>query len=133
MIITAIRTVIIYIFIIAAIRIMGKRQLGELQPAELVVTLLISDLAAVPMQESGMGYYFNSGIFNALLEHLPDNICSLLTEQVEKWEKETRFERIHTCLRRKWDIRLYRCSKYAERYSDRTCWSILWECFFGKR
>ena len=54
MIITAIRTVIIYIFIIAAIRIMGKRQLGELQPAELVVTLLISDLAAVPMQEVGM-------------------------------------------------------------------------------
>ena len=39
--------------IIAAIRIMGKRQL-ENQPAELVVTLLISDLAAVPMQESGM-------------------------------------------------------------------------------
>ena len=54
MAITAIRTVIIYIFIIAAMRIMGKRQLGELQPIELVVTLLISDLAAVPMQESGM-------------------------------------------------------------------------------
>ena len=54
MIITAIRTVIIYLFIMAAIRVMGKRQLGELQPAELVVTLLISDLAAVPMQESGM-------------------------------------------------------------------------------
>ena len=54
MAISAIRTVIIYIFIIAAMRIMGKRQLGELQPVELVVTLLISDLAAVPMQESGM-------------------------------------------------------------------------------
>lgn len=54
MTITAIRTVIIYIFLIAAMRIMGKRQLGELQPVELVVTLLISDLAAVPMQESGM-------------------------------------------------------------------------------
>ena len=54
MAITAIRTVIIYIFIITAMRIMGKRQLGELQPVELVVTLLISDLAAVPMQESGM-------------------------------------------------------------------------------
>lgn len=54
MAITAIRTVIIYIFIIVAMRIMGKRQLGELQPVELVVTLLISDLAAVPMQESGM-------------------------------------------------------------------------------
>lgn len=54
MAIIAIRTVIIYIIIIAAMRIMGKRQLGELQPAELVVTLLISDLAAIPMQENGM-------------------------------------------------------------------------------
>lgn len=53
MAITAIRTAIIYIFLIAALRITGKRQLGELQPIELVVTLLISDLASVPMQESG--------------------------------------------------------------------------------
>jgi uncharacterized membrane protein YcaP (DUF421 family) len=52
MVITAIRTVIIYIFIIVALRITGKRQIGELQPIELVVTLLISDLAVIPMQES---------------------------------------------------------------------------------
>lgn len=54
MTITAIRTVLIYILVIAAMRVMGKRQLGELQPVELVVTLLISDMAAVPMQESGL-------------------------------------------------------------------------------
>ena len=53
MAITAIRTSIIYLFLIAALRVTGKRQLGELQPIELVVTLLISDLASVPMQESG--------------------------------------------------------------------------------
>lgn len=53
MAIAAIRTVLIYILIIAAMRIMGKRQLGELQPVELVVTLLISDLASVPMQDTG--------------------------------------------------------------------------------
>lgn len=53
MAITAIRTAIIYLFLIAALRVTGKRQLGELQPIELVVTLLISDLASVPMQESG--------------------------------------------------------------------------------
>ena len=53
MAISAIRTVIIYVFIIGAMRIMGKRQLGEMQPSELVVTLMISDLATVPMQESG--------------------------------------------------------------------------------
>lgn len=54
MAITAIRTVILYIFIIMAMRIMGKRQLGEMQPAELVVTLMISELASVPMQDNGI-------------------------------------------------------------------------------
>ena len=54
MLIAALRTVIIYIMIMAALRLAGKRQLGELQPAELVVTLLIADLASVPMQDNGM-------------------------------------------------------------------------------
>ena len=47
MIITVIRTVLLYVFIIIAVRIMGKRQISELQTSELVVTLLISDIAAV--------------------------------------------------------------------------------------
>ena len=54
MTISVIRTVILYLLLIAAMRLMGKRQLGELQPSELVVTLLLSDLAAVPMQENGL-------------------------------------------------------------------------------
>lgn len=52
--IALIRTVILYIVVIAAVRIMGKRQIGELQPSELVVAILISDLASVPMQDSGL-------------------------------------------------------------------------------
>ncbi len=52
MIITVIRTVLLYIIIIFAVRIMGKRQISELQPSELVVTLLISDLASIPMQNT---------------------------------------------------------------------------------
>ena len=48
--ISFIRTAILYICVIAALRIMGKRQLGELQPSELVVAIMISDLATVPMQ-----------------------------------------------------------------------------------
>lgn len=52
--VSVIRTVILYILLMAAMRLMGKRQLGELQPSELVVTLLLSDLAAVPMQENGL-------------------------------------------------------------------------------
>ncbi len=54
MAIVAIRTVILYFLLMLAIRMMGKRQLGELQPSELVVTLLLSDLAAVPMQDNGL-------------------------------------------------------------------------------
>lgn len=53
MVLTAVRTIIIYLFLIVAMRLMGKRQIGDLQPIELAVTLLISDLAVVPMQDSG--------------------------------------------------------------------------------
>lgn len=48
------RTLILYAAIIAAVRLMGKRQISELDPSELVVTILISDLAAVPMQDMGI-------------------------------------------------------------------------------
>lgn len=51
MTVVAIRTVIVYILLIVAMRIMGKRQIGELQPAELSVALLISDVASIPIQD----------------------------------------------------------------------------------
>ena len=54
MVIGVIRTVILYLLIIAGIRLMGKRQVGELEPSELVLDLLIADLAAVPMQDFGI-------------------------------------------------------------------------------
>lgn len=44
-----IRTVILYICVVTAMRIMGKRQLGELQPSEFVIALIISDLASIPI------------------------------------------------------------------------------------
>lgn len=48
------RTLLLYCAVIAAVRLMGKRQIGELDPSELVVTILVSDLAAVPMQDLGI-------------------------------------------------------------------------------
>ncbi len=47
-----IRTVILLIIIVIAVRVMGKRQIGQLQPAELVVTILLSEIAATPMQDN---------------------------------------------------------------------------------
>ncbi len=53
MIISFLRTVLLYIVILSSVRLMGKRQISELQTSELVVTLLISDIAAIPMQDTG--------------------------------------------------------------------------------
>ena len=50
MFIPLIRTIILYTFVIIAVRLMGKRQIAEMQPTELVITILISAVASVPMQ-----------------------------------------------------------------------------------
>lgn len=54
MITAFIRTVILYLFLTLGLRLMGKRQIGELEPGELVLTMMLSDLATVPMQDFGI-------------------------------------------------------------------------------
>jgi uncharacterized membrane protein YcaP (DUF421 family) len=51
MLIIFLRTILLYCTIILALRIMGKKQIGELQPSELVITIMISELASIPMQD----------------------------------------------------------------------------------
>ena len=48
------RTAILYLLLIVGLRLTGKRQIGELEPSELVLTMMISDLATVPMQDFGI-------------------------------------------------------------------------------
>ncbi|MBQ8795104.1 MAG: DUF421 domain-containing protein [Clostridia bacterium] len=52
MLILIIRTILLYFFVIMAVRIMGKRQLSEMQTTELVITLIIADIASIPMQNT---------------------------------------------------------------------------------
>lgn len=54
MLIVLIRTLILYGLIVVAMRIMGKQQIGQLQPFELVITIMISELAAIPMENPGI-------------------------------------------------------------------------------
>ena len=54
MITAFVRTIILYFLIVVGMRLMGKRQIGELEPSELVLTMMISDLATVPMQDFGI-------------------------------------------------------------------------------
>lgn len=47
-----IRSAVLYIMVIFAVRLMGKRQLGELQPSELVITILVSNIATLPLEDA---------------------------------------------------------------------------------
>ncbi len=49
---TFLRTIIMYFFVAMTLRVLGKRQIGELEPSELVVTIMISDVATLPIQDS---------------------------------------------------------------------------------
>lgn len=54
MLVVFVRTLILYTIVVIVMRIMGKRQIGQLQPFELAIAIMISDLAAVPMQNTGI-------------------------------------------------------------------------------
>ena len=57
MILSYIRTVVLYLVLIGVIRLMGKRQIGQMEPSEFVVTMLVANLAAIPMQDAGVPLY----------------------------------------------------------------------------
>jgi uncharacterized membrane protein YcaP (DUF421 family) len=54
MLLIFIRTVIVFITLLLIMRLMGKRQIGEMQPFELVITLIIADLACIPMADTSI-------------------------------------------------------------------------------
>ena len=54
MILSYLRTIALYLVLILVIRLMGKRQIGQMEPSEFVVTMLVANLAAIPMQDGGI-------------------------------------------------------------------------------
>ena len=77
MIIIVIRTLILYATVIFSLRVMGKRQIGELQPSELVVAIMISDVATVPMESLDIPLL--AGIIPVLTLLLAEVITSFLS------------------------------------------------------
>ena len=57
MILSYMRTIFLYLILIAVVRIMGKRQIGQMEASEFVVTMLVANLAAIPMQDGGIPLY----------------------------------------------------------------------------
>ena len=54
MVLSYVRTIALYLVLIAVVRMMGKRQIGQMEPSEFVVTMLVANLAAIPMQDGGI-------------------------------------------------------------------------------
>lgn len=64
MLITFFRSILIYIFVLIVMRLMGKREIGQLQPFELAIAIMIADLASIPMTDSGIP--ISNGIISIL-------------------------------------------------------------------
>lgn len=82
MLILVIRTVLLYLFVILAVRIMGKRQLSEMQTTELVITLIIADIASIPMQNTSQPLL--TGIVPILILISAEIIISLIMMKSSK-------------------------------------------------
>ena len=76
MLVTFIRSIVLYIIILVVMRLMGKREIGQLQPFELVIAIMIADLASVPMTEvRNTDSKWDSANFSTF-SHAPINICN---------------------------------------------------------
>ena len=85
MISTIIRTIILYIVVTLAIRLMGKRQIGDMQPNELVITLLISEIAAIPLQDMNQPLLVGVGaIFTLIVLEIAVSILAMKSFFVRK-------------------------------------------------
>lgn len=85
MIITIIRTILLYAFVVLAVRLMGKRQISDMQPSELVITLIVSEIAAIPMQNTSQPLL--SGIIPVLVLVALELAASVLMMKSGKFRK----------------------------------------------
>ena len=80
-----IRTVIIFSATLLVMRLMGKRQIGEMQPYELVITLIIADLACIPMADNSIPLLY--GIVAILTVYLLHQVVCLIDLNFDKAKK----------------------------------------------
>lgn len=85
MLITFVRAIFLYIVVLVVMRLMGKREIGQLQPFELAISIMIADLASIPMTETGIP--ITRGIipiFGLLIMHLLISFMNLKSVKVRE-------------------------------------------------
>lgn len=81
MVLVIIRTAIIFAALLIVMRLMGKRQIGEMQPFELVITLLIAELACIPMADTSIPLLY--GVVSVLAIFVLHELVTLLDLKVK--------------------------------------------------
>ena len=85
MIATFVRSIILYIIVLVVMRIMGKREIGQLQPFELAIAIMIADLASIPMTD--IGSPISNGIipiFGLLVMHIIISVLNLKSRKIKE-------------------------------------------------
>ena len=78
MLITFFRAIILYLIVLIVMRLMGKREIGQLQPFELAISIMIADLASIPMTEIGIPIFNGiTPILGLLVMHLIISVVNL--------------------------------------------------------
>lgn len=85
MILSYFRTLSLYLVLILVVRVMGKRQIGEMEPAEFVVTMLVANLASIPMQDGGIPLF--SGLVPILTVLGLELVLSWLTLRSQRFRR----------------------------------------------
>ena len=85
MLVNFVRAIIIYIIVLVVMRLMGKREIGQLQPFELVISIMIADLASIPMTDTGVPI-FNGiiPILGLLIMHLIISLINLKSSRARE-------------------------------------------------
>lgn len=80
-----IRTIIIYVLVLFVMRFMGKREIGQMQPFELVISMMIADLASMPMGEIGTPITYGIiPIFGLLMMHVIISVLNLKSIRIRE-------------------------------------------------
>ena len=73
-----IRTIILYIVILIVVRCMGKKEIGQMQPFEFVISLMIADIASTPLTDTGIPIFFGIiPILGLLFSYMVLSICNM--------------------------------------------------------
>ena len=85
MLITFFRSIVLYIIVLIVMRLMGKREIGQLQPFELAISIMIADLASIPMTDTGVPI-FNGiiPILGLLIMHLIISVINLKSSKARE-------------------------------------------------